>query len=396
LGAGSEVQLVSRCELDDDLVELQAWAHGFAEDVIRPTAGGNDQDRRQPLDVLRSAYEVGLLTLAIPAEYGGGGAGSALTQAIVAEELSWGCIGVYSYFSGTNMFVAAVLECGNDDQRRRWLEPLCTDGPRTAAFACTEPGGGSDVSRIRTKARKVDGGYLLNGQKIFITNAGLAHSLLIVADASDGDQRLGLTMFAVRGDAAGLSYGPRARTMGWRASTNAEVFIDDVIVPDDDVIGEVGTGFAGAVRTFELSRIEVASCSIGVARAALEYARDYANQREAFGRPIARFQGVSFPLADAVTRLHASRLLAWDAARAADRGEPFGTKASMAKLFASEMAVATTSQAMQVLGGHGYVEDHPIEKWFRDARLETIEEGTSEIQRVIIGRALLDSTTSLF
>ena len=390
------MQLVSRSELDDDHVEVQRWAHGFAVDAIRPSAARNDHERLQPLDVLKAAFEIGLLTLAIPSEYGGGGVGSALTQAIVAEELSWGCIGVYSYFSGTNMFVAALQECGTEDQRRRWLTPLCADGPHTAGFACTEPGGGSDVSRIRTKARKVDGGFVLSGQKIFITNAGLAQSLLIVADATDADHRLGLTMFAARGDAPGLSYGPRALTMGWRASTNAEVFIDDLFVPDDDVIGEVGTGFDGAVRTFELSRIEVAACSIGVARAALEYARDYANQREAFGRPIARFQGVSFPLADAVTRLRASRLLTWDAARTADRGEPFGTKASMAKLFASENAVATTSQAMQVLGGHGYVEDHPVEKWFRDARLETIEEGTSEIQRVIIGRALLDSTTPLF
>jgi acyl-CoA dehydrogenase len=390
------VQLVSPGQLDDDEAALQLWAHGFAEDVIRPSAATNDQMRQQPLDVLQSAFAVGLLTLGIPAEHGGGGATSAMAQAIVAEELAWGCIGVYSYISGTNMFIAALLECGNDDQRQRWLSPLCVDGPRTASFACTEPGGGSDVSGIRTKATKVDGGFVLRGQKIFITNAGLAHSLLVVADAMDGEERLGLTMFATRGDSPGLTYGPRARTMGWRASTNAEVFIDDLFVPDEDVIGDVGTGFDGAVRTFELSRIEVAACSIGVARAALEYARDYANQRHAFGRPIARFQGVSFPLADAVTRLHASRLLTWDAARAADRGEPFGTKASMAKLFASETAVATTSQAMQVLGGHGYVEDHPIEKWFRDARLETIEEGTSEIQRVIIGRALLDSTTPLF
>jgi acyl-CoA dehydrogenase len=391
------VQLVGGADLDDDRREVRRWAHGFAADMVRPTASANDQQRLQPFDVLQSAFDAGALTLSIPEQHGGGGATSALTRAIVAEELSWGCIGVYSYFSGTNMFIAALMEAGTDEQQDRWLAPLCVDGPHTAAFACTEPSGGSDVSRIRTKARKVDGGFVLTGQKIFITNAGLAQSLLIVADAFDaGDQRLGLTMFAARGDAAGLGYGPRARTMGWRASTNAEVFIDELFVPDDDVIGAVGTGFAGAVRTFELSRIEVAACSIGVARASLEYARDYANQREAFGRPIARFQGVSFPLADAVTRLHASRLLTWDAARAADRGEPFGTKASMAKLFASETAVATTSQAMQVLGGHGYVEDHPIEKWFRDARLETIEEGTSEIQRVIIGRALLDSTTDLF
>ena len=199
------MQLVSTGELDGDELELQQWAHGFARDMIRPSASHNDQERLQPLDVLQSAFDVGLLTLAVPAEYGGGGAGSALTQAIVAEELSWGCIGVYSYFSGTNMFIAALLECGSADQCQRWLGRLCADGPHTAGFACTEPGGGSDVSRIRTRAAEVDGGFVLNGQKIFITNAGLAQSLLIVADAMDDDERLGLTMFAASGDAPGLS-----------------------------------------------------------------------------------------------------------------------------------------------------------------------------------------------
>jgi acyl-CoA dehydrogenase len=388
--------VLTSLDLPDDLHEVRDWAHTFAADVIRPTAAQNDHERRPPLAELAALHEAGFLTLPIPSELGGGGASSALVQAIVAEELCWGCIGVYSYLSGTNMFIAALMEIGTADQQRRWLAPLCADGPRPAAFACTEPSGGSDVSRIRTTARRVGGGFVLDGQKIFITNAGMAHSLLIVADAHDGDERLGLTMFAVAGDAPGLAYGPRARTMGWRASTNAEVFVDEVFVPDEDVIGAVGTGFDAAVRTFELSRIEVAACSIGVARAALEYARDYANERQAFGRSIGKFQGVSFPLADAFTRLHASRLLTWDAARAADRGEAFGTKASMAKLFASETAVATTSQALQVLGGHGYMEDHPVEKWFRDARLETIEEGTSEIQRVIIARSLFDSSGPLF
>src|SRR6478735_5671472 len=195
------MHLVSPGDLSDDNDAVQAWAHSFAEDTIRPTAAANDQDRRQPLDVLKSAFEVGLLTLAVPAEFGGGGVSSALTQAIVAEELCWGCIGVYSYFSGTNMFIAALSECGSRDQQQRWLAPLCDGGPHTAAFACTEPGGGSDVSSIRTKARRVEGGFVLNGQKIFITNAGLAQSLLIVADATEGERQLGLTMFAVSGDA---------------------------------------------------------------------------------------------------------------------------------------------------------------------------------------------------
>ena len=179
--------------------------------------------------------------------------------------------------------------------------------------------------------------------------------------------------------------------MGWRAATNTEIFLDDVFVPSDQVLAEIGDGFAGAVRTFQLSRIEVAAASIGIARAALEYARDYAQSRTAFGQNIGRYQGVSFPLADGLTRLHAARLLTWEAARAVDRREDCGIKSAMAKLFASEATVEITSQALQTLGGHGYVEDYPVEKWFRDARLETIEEGTSEIQRHIIARALFNN-----
>jgi len=212
--------------------------------------------------------------------------------------------------------------------------------------------------------------------------------MVVVASTAPELGREGLTMFLVGGDAKGLSCGPPLRTLGWRAATNSDVFLDNVFVPTDAVLGAVGDGHHIASRVFERSRIDVAAAALGIARAALEYAVDYANTRVAFGKKIRSYQGLSFPLADAATSLRAARLLTWDSARACDRGEPYGVQASMAKLFASESAIRTTYQAIQVLGGHGYTEKHPVEKWYRDARLETIEEGTSEIQRLIISRAL--------
>jgi len=381
--------------LSDDERQVREWARGFAAGHVRPAAAALDRDRAVPHDVLAEAHRAGLTTFAVPAEFGGGGVTSALSTALIAEEMAWGCVGVYSYIEGLNMFVSALREAGTGDQQEQWLTKLCGPAPQFASFACTEPEAGSDVAGLTTTARKVPDGWLLRGQKVFITNASLAQALIVVARIQGTSGHDGLTLFIVEGQAEGLSYGPRARTMGWRASCNCPVHLDDVFVPDSQVLGEPGHGFRAVVRTFELSRVEVAAASVGIARAALEYARDYAAGRQAFGQAISRFQGLSFPLADAATRLHAARLLTWSAARAADRGEPLDTRAAMAKLFASETAVEITGLALQVLGGHGYVEDHPVEKWLRDARLETIEEGTSEIQRLIISRALFGGQLGL-
>jgi alkylation response protein AidB-like acyl-CoA dehydrogenase len=382
-------------QLTEDEQVVRDWAHGFAAGYVRPAAAQLDRDRAVPHEVLEAAHQAGLITFAIPAEFGGGGLTSALGSALVAEEMSWGCVGVYSYIEGLNMFVSAVREAGTAAQQEQWLSKLCGPAPRFASFACTEPEAGSDVAGLRTTARRVADGWLLRGQKVFITNAGLAAALLVVARLEGTSGHDGLTMFLVDGQSEGLSYGPRARTMGWRASCNSPVHLDDVFVPDGQVLGEPGGGFGAVVRTFQLSRIEVAAASLGIGRAALEYARDYAASRTAFGRPISRFQGLSFPLADAATRLHAARLLTWEAAAAADRQQPVDALSSMAKLLASETAVEVTGLAMQVLGGHGYTEDHPVEKWLRDARLETIEEGTSQIQRLIISKALFGGELSL-
>jgi alkylation response protein AidB-like acyl-CoA dehydrogenase len=381
--------------LTADEQALRDWARGFAAEVVRPAAAELDRERAIPHEVLDAAHRAGLTTFAIPEEFGGGGLTGALAAALIAEEMSWGCVGVYSYIEGLNMFVSAVREAGTPEQQEQWLSKLCGPAAQFAGFACTEPEAGSDVAGLRTTARKVADGWLLSGQKVFITNASLASALIVVARIEGTSGHDGLSLFIVDGHAEGISYGPRARTMGWRASCNCPVFLDDVFVPASQVLGEAGHGFGAVVRTFQLSRIEVAAASLGIARAALEYARDYARTRAAFGQPISRFQGLSFPLADAVTRLRAARLLTWDAARAADRQRPIDAAAAMAKLFASEAAVDITGLAMQVLGGHGYVDDHPVEKWLRDARLETIEEGTSQIQRLIISRALFAGDLSL-
>jgi alkylation response protein AidB-like acyl-CoA dehydrogenase len=382
---------VSSALLTHEEQAIRDWAHTFARDYVRPESARFDQERLVPTKVLDAAHAAGMISRPIPEKYGGGGTDSALAGALIAEEMAWGCVGVYSYLEATNMFISVVLEAGTDDQRQEWLSRLCGPRPVFGSFACTEPGAGSDVANISSTAHQVDGGWRLRGQKIFITNASLSEVMVVVARVAGTTGHDGLSLFLLDGDSDGVGYGPRARTMGWRAATNTEVFLDDVFVPDEQVLGEIGHGFDGIVKTFQMSRIEVAAASIGIARAALEYSRDYAKQRMAFGQSISRFQGVSFPFADGITRLHAARLLTWEAARASDRGEECGTKTAMAKLFASEAAVAITSHAMQTLGGHGYVEDHPVEKWFRDARLETIEEGTSEVQRHIISRAFINN-----
>jgi len=381
--------------LSDDERRVRDWARGFAAEYVRPAAAELDRDRAVPHDVLAAAHRAGLTTFAVPEEFGGGGMTSVLATALIAEEMSWGCVGVYSYIEGLNMFVSALCEAGTDAQQEQWLTKLCGPDPQFASFACTEPAAGSDVAGLQATASRTADGWLLRGEKVFITNASMAQALIVVARVEGTSGHDGLTLFIVEGQAEGLSYGQRARTLGWRASCNCPVYLDNVFVPDSQVLGEPGRGFGAIVRTFELSRVEVAAASVGIARAALEYARDYAVERQAFGRPISRFQGLSFPLADAATRLHAARLLTWEAARAADRGQPLDARAAMAKLFASETAVEVTGLAVQVLGGHGYVEDHPVEKWLRDARLETIEEGTSEIQRLIISKALFTGQLEL-
>jgi acyl-CoA dehydrogenase len=312
-----------------------------------------------------------------------------LTACVVQEELSHGCSGIGNLITSGGFFAEPVLALGTPEQKDRWLRPLATDDPPLTALATTEPQSGSDAAGIQTRARKVDGGYVLSGQKSWISNGGVARFYVIFATVEPGSGSRGVTAFLVEDTDEGLTCGQPMRKMGQRAIPNVELFLEDLFVPDDRRLGDEGQGFRGLMETFDRSRVTLAASATGLARAALEYAVAYAKERKQFGRPIADFQAVAFRLADMALKVDASRLLTWRAARLIDAGERATTEAAMAKLHASEAAMWCTWAALQTLGGWGYSREYPVEKWMRDAKLEEIEEGTSDIQRLIVSRGVL-------
>ena len=282
-----------------------------------------------------------------------------------------------------------MLALGDEAQQRRWLEPLAGERPPLTALATTEPEAGSDAASIRTTARRDGDGYVISGQKSWISNGGVADYVVVFTTVEPGSGYRGITAFVLEGGDEGLSWGPPMRKMGQRAIVNTELFLDEVHAPADRRLGEEGQGFRGLMETFDRSRVTLGASATGLARAALEYATDYARERVQFGKPIAEHQAVSFRLADMAQRVDASRLLVWRAARMLDAGERATKEAAMAKLHASETAMWCTWAALQTLGGWGYSREYPVEKWMRDAKLEEIEEGTSDIQRMVIARGLL-------
>ena len=377
-------------ELSPEQREIQALCREFAEREIRPISLTVDEaDTEMPWEIWHKAAALGLTSFMLPERFGGGGMEDSLTQAVVQEELCWGCSGIGNLITSNGFFAKPVLVLGSEEQARRWIEPLSGERPPLGALASTEPGVGSDAAAITTTAMPVDDGYVLNGQKSWISSAGPAEYYVVFATVAPGTRAKGITAFVVVKGDSGFSIGPPIKKMGQRALLNAELFFEDCFVPEDRRLGEEGEGFRGLMRTFDLSRITLGAAATGLARAALEYATDYAKQREQFGKPIGEHQAVAFRLADMAVRVDASRLLVWRAAVRADAGEDVGLEAAMAKLYASEAAMWCTWAAVQTLGGWGYSREYPVEKWMRDAKLEEIEEGTSDIQRLVISRRLL-------
>jgi acyl-CoA dehydrogenase len=307
----------------------------------------------------------------------------------VQEELSHGCAGIGNLITSNGFFAEPVLALGSGDQKERWLRPLTGENPPLTALAITEPQSGSDAASIRTVARRAGGGYVLSGQKAWTSNGGVARYYVVFATVEPGTGHRGVTAFVLEDGDGGFSCGPPIRKMGQRAIPNTELFLDEVSVGEERRLGEEGQGFRGLMHTFDRSRVTLAASATGLARAALEFATAYAKERVQFGKPIAQHQAVSFRLADMALRVDASRLLTWRAAQMLDRGEIATTEAAMAKLYASETAMWCTWAAVQTLGGWGYSREYPTEKWMRDAKLEEIEEGTSDIQRLIISRGIL-------
>lgn len=390
-------------ELTDEQREIRDWVHEFAEREIRPVAHHYDETEEFPWEVVRKAAQIGLYSPDFVAQTYADPTG--LMPALVAEELCWGCAGIALAIQGTGLPVAAIFAQGTPEQIATWI-PACygtPQDPALGAFCATEPDAGSDVSAYKTRALKRNGDWVIDGRKVFITNGGIADVHVVVATVDPSLGSRGHASFVVPKGTPGLKQGKKEKKMGIRASHTAEVLLEEVRVPSDCLLGgeerleerlararEGRSSRANvALRTFEATRPVVGAQALGIARAAFEFALQYAKERRQFGRPIIENQGIAFKLADMATEIEATRALIWRALWEARNGGQFKrAEGSMAKLKAGEVAVRVTDEAIQICGGYGYIRDFPVEKWHRDAKIYTIFEGTSEIQRVVISRAL--------
>ncbi len=368
-----------------EFLDFRETIRRIVDERIRPRAADIDRSGEYPWDVRKVLAENDILALPFPAEYGGTGTGTLMLQ-IAVEEIAKACASSALILMVQELGSLPIQLFGTDEQKQRWL-PALASGERSPAFALSEPEAGSDPASMRTNAVRDDAEWVINGQKNWITNSGVAD--LYIVFAKTDRERGRITAFVVEADRPGFDPGKLEHKLGIRGSPTGQPSFSDVRVPGENVIGEVGHGLRVALATLERTRLGAAAQAVGIAQGALDYAIGYANERIAFGVPIIEHQGIQFKLADMQTRIAAARELLYKACAMADRGEPAaGTWASMAKLFASDVAMYATVEAVQVLGGYGYVEDYPLERMMRDAKITQIYEGTNEIQRVVIARGM--------
>lgn len=369
--------------------EFVALAREFAIREIRPRSREVDEaDTESPLDLWVKAAEIGLTSYMLPAEYGGGGVTDLVTQCLVQQELCYGDVGIGNFLTSNAFFAGPVESLGSDEQQKRWLSPLTEPNPPVTAVAVTEPGVGSDSASLQTRAVRDGDDYVLNGQKTWISNAPYAKWIVVFATIDPALRSRGVTAFVVATDLPGVTIGQPMRKMGQRGIVNAEVFLDNVRVPVANRLGEEGKGFYGLMRTFDASRILIGAGATGLSRAAVDATIEYAKEREQFGKPIIDHQSVAFRIADMVAKTDVSHLVTMRAARLFDAGEQVAAESAVAKLTASENTTWVANAALQTHGGWGYSREFLVEKWLRDAKLEEIEEGTSDIQRLIISRSV--------
>ncbi len=389
--------------LNEDQLQIQKWVHEFAERTIRPAAAEWDEREETPWPIIQEAAKIGLYGWESMAQFFQDPTG--LLMGIVNEELFWGDAGIALAIFGTGLGVTGILGNGTPEQVMTWV-PQCFGTPedvKLAAFCVTEPGAGSDVSSLRTRAKKDGSDWVINGTKCFITNGGIADVHVVVATVDPTLGARGQACFVVPPGTPGLSQGKKEKKMGIRASHTAEVIFDDVRVPSECLLGgeeklearlararEGGkTATQSAMRTFEASRPIVGIQAVGIARAAYEYALEYAKERNQFGRPIIENQAIAFMLADMATEIDAARLLCYRALWLARNGDGYqNAEGSMSKLKAGRTAVWVTERAIQILGGYGYIRDFPVERWHRDAKIYDLFEGTEQIQQLVISRAI--------
>ncbi len=366
---------------------VQETVRDFAERELGPGAAARDRDGTFDLDVYRKMAELGLLGLPIAEEWGGAG-GTYLQYAIAVEEISRVCASTgLSYAAHVSLGLGSLSLLGSDAQKGTYLAPGAR-GQYLVAFGLTEAGAGSDAGGTRTRAAKVEGGWLLSGSKAFITNAKSAGVSVITAVTDPGKGARGITAFLVPKDTEGFYPSTSYDKMGMRASETAEIELRDAYVPDEAMLGGRGEGFRGFLEVLDGGRISIGALGVGIAQAALEASLAYAQTREQFGQKIGQFEAIQFKLADMAMEVEMARLLVHKAAWLKDQHQPFGQVAAMAKLFASEAAMRAATQAIQIHGGNGYIREYPVERYLRDAKLLEIGEGTSEIQRLVIARGL--------
>ena len=370
-------------ELSKEQQEIRGRAAEFAAREVAPRAAEWDREARFPAEVFEKLSAAGFMGLCVPEEYGGGGA-DFLSYALLIEEISRADAGVgVTLAVHTSAGTLPILTYGTEDQRSRFVPDLAR-GEKIGCFALTEPTTGSDTAAIEAGAERVDGGYRLSGHKQWVTNGRAAGAMVVFARAPEG-----VTAFVVGMNEAGISFGKHAEKMGVLSATTDDVLLDNVFVPEEGRLGEEGKGLRVALGTLDAGRIGIAAQALGIAEAAFRYAVSYASERTTFGKPIAQHQAISFKLADMQTKIRAARLLVYEAAWIRDRGMPHGEAGARAKLYAAQVANEVTYDAVQVLGGQGYMKDHPVERYYRDARVTEIYEGTSEIQRLVISRGVL-------
>jgi acyl-CoA dehydrogenase len=374
--------------LTKDQISLQKKARNFAQEYMIPYASYYDKTGEFPRPIIEKCWEAGLMNLGIPKEYGGPGYG-ALEQCLVVEEMAAGCAGMTTSIYVNSLGAEPILIAGNNAQKEKYLRPLIEE-LKFVSFACSEPYMGSDVAGIRTRVKKKGEHYILNGSKFWITNAPYADYFTVFASLDPSQRHKALCAFIVDADTPGVKTGPPVQKMGHRASATSSVIFKDAKVPAENLLSAEGMGFLIAMNTFAMTRPAIAAFATGLARAAMEYAREYVNKREAFQKKLREFQVIQFKLAEMYMRIEASRNLYLKAAWTADNTGDATIPASVAKAYATDAAMWVASEALQIHGGYGYIDQYPLEKLFRDAKLYQIYEGTSEIQRLILGRYMLD------
>jgi acyl-CoA dehydrogenase len=373
--------------LTDEQLVLQDTARRFAQNEISPVAAKYDQSGEFPRDLIKRAWELGLSSTCVPEEFDGVGL-SVFESCLATEELSWGCSGIATSIMCNDLGLTPILEAGSQDQKREWLG-ACTAEFKMISFCLSEPEAGSDVAGLQLRAEKDGDDYLLNGTKCWITNGGVADLYTVFATLDRSARHKGITAFIVPSDLPGITAGKKEDKMGQRASDTRVIHFDDVRVPAAQRLGAEGEGFKIAMRTLDRTRPPIGALATGIAKRALDESVGYAQERKAFGFPIAGFQAVQFMLADMAKDVEASRLLTHQSAWMVDQGMRASKYSSFAKCFATDAAMRVTTDAVQVFGGNGYTKEYPVEKLMRDAKLMQIYEGTNQIQRLVIARELL-------